>query len=77
LRDSLIAASTLSAPELQKKTLSKSVAPQSISATSAWSGISYRFEQWMSFPACSCIAPTSAGWPCPREFVAIPPIKSR
>src|SRR5215207_8821606 len=40
-------------------------------------GISYRLEQWMSFPACSCIAPTSAGWPCPREFVAIPPIKSR
>jgi hypothetical protein len=48
LRASFIAASTLSVPELQKKTFSKSVACVSISATSAWIGISYRLEQWIS-----------------------------
>jgi hypothetical protein len=49
----------------------------SCAATSAWIGISYRLEQCMSFSAWSLIAPTSAGCPCPRELVAIPPIKSR
>ena len=63
MRASFMAASTLSVPELQKKTLSKSVACVSIWATSAWMGISYRLEQWIRISACSFMASTSAGWP--------------
>jgi hypothetical protein len=62
---------------LQKKTLSKSVASVRSLATSNWSGISYRFEQWINSSACAWIAFTSAGWLWPKELVAIPAMKSR
>ena len=79
-RASLIAASSASVPELQKKTAEPVGAPASDSSRSASSTCGTevkKFETCTSWPACLETAATSAGWLCPSALTAMPPTRSR
>ena len=75
-RASLMAASLASAPELEKNTRSAKEAATRRSASRIEGSLQYRFEAWMSLPACSWMAATRPGCPCPSEDTAIPPTRS-
>ena len=79
-RASLSAASTASAPEFPKKTVSSGSGQASASrAASRPTGSTYprALQMWISLSAWSLIAAVTAGWWWPSEVVAMPQAKSR
>ena len=75
-----MAASSASAPELQKNTFDPAGAPASESSRSASSTCGTevkKFDTCTSWPACLDTAATSAGWLWPSALTAMPPTRSR
>src|SRR5581483_7793368 len=77
LRAYLIAASTASAPELQKNERPPPKRSDSFSASSSTSSVQYRFDVCQRRSSCARAAASGAGWQWPSPTTAMPATKSR